>query len=162
MQPTVIWAQHKDVVLVTVTVHDAIKPNVTISKDSFTFTGKSSDNVNDFNLNLELFAEIDPTQSKFIVRPRGTEIVLHKVDDKVWWPRLAKTTKKLHYVSVDWNRWIDSESDDEGNGVGDFGGPDFYGDDDEDDDDMEDVSPEPVEGGEEPAPETDSGAPPVD
>ena len=108
------WAQRKDTILITVRVIDAVGASITSDSTSFTYTGKSSSGDKVYNQRLELFAEIDETQTKFVNRPRGTEIVLKKKDDSVWWPRLAKTTTKLHYVSVDWNRWIDSSSDDEG------------------------------------------------
>jgi len=114
MQPSVIWAQRKDGnVLVTVRVHDAIEPVVKITPTTFNFVGTSDSRSNKFDLTIELFNEIDVEQSRYLVKPRGIEIVLKKNDTSVWWPRLAKTTKKLHYISVDWDRWVDEDDEDE-------------------------------------------------
>ena len=112
MQPSVIWAQRKDGnILVTVRVHDAIEPIVKITPTTFNFKGTSDSKENHFDLNIELFNEIVVEESKYLVRPRGIEIILKKKDANVWWTRLAKTNKKLHYISVDWDKWIDEDDE---------------------------------------------------
>ncbi|KAH0795897.1 co-chaperone protein daf-41-like [Histomonas meleagridis] len=144
MQAPIIWAQRKDVVLVTVKVIDAVEPSVQIEGNSFIFKGKSYGKDIEYNTKIELFAEIEKAESKYIVRPSGIEIVLKKKDQTVWWPRLAKTTVKLHYVSVDWNRWVDSSDDDDAENNFNFDPADMEGfdEDDDDDDDDDDEQPE--------------------
>ena len=148
MQAPIIWAQRKDVVLVTVKVIDAVEPSVQIEGNSFIFKGKSYGKDIEYNTRIELFAEIEKAESKYIVRPSGIEIVLKKKDQTVWWPRLAKTTVKLHYVSVDWNRWVDS-SDDEDADMNNFnfdpGDMEGFDDDDGDDDEAQPEADAPEE-----------------
>ena len=167
MQPNIIWAQRKDIVMITIQVHDAVDPVIKLEDKAFIFTGKSANQEFSFNTRVDLFGEVDAAdeQSKYIVRPRGIEIKLKKKDDTVWWPRLSSNTKELHYISVGWNHWVDEDEEDEAPAQGfdwDGQGMDFgdYGDDDSDDD-MEDVPPE----GDEPAPEASPEGevpPPVD
>lgn len=146
MQPSIVWAQRKDGdVLVTVAVHDAQDPKISLTATSFTFTGASDNGENKYNTTIELFEEIVVEESHYLVRPRGIEMKLRKKDTSIWWPRLAKTTKKLHYVSVDWNRWVDE--DDEDDKKNDFGwdgseGMNFDDDDSSSDDDMAEAAPE--------------------
>lgn len=80
-------------------------------------------------LDLELFGEVKPEESKYMVRGRGAEIVLMKANpDGPYWKRLLKEDKKQHWLKVDFNKWQDEdESDDEtgGGGAGGFGGANF-------------------------------------
>jgi hypothetical protein len=103
------WAQRKDKVLVTVGVIDVRDPVLKIEGTKFTFTGTAGQT--SYANSVELFNEIDEAQSKYVVRPRGVEIALAKKDTSVWWPRLVKPTGKLHWLTVDWSRWVDSSDD---------------------------------------------------
>jgi hypothetical protein len=103
------WAQRKDKVLVTVGVIDVRDPVLTIEGTNFTFSGKAGET--SYANTVELYAEVDHHASKYLVRPRGVEIALVKKDASVWWPRLAKGMAKLHWLTVDWSRWVDSSDD---------------------------------------------------
>jgi len=39
------------------------------------------------------------------------EVVIKKKEQNTW-PRFTKDTKKLAYVGVDWNNWVDSDDED--------------------------------------------------
>ena len=114
MQAPIIWAQRKDKVLATVSVLDCKDPTLKIEGTKFSFAGKSHGT--DYKCEVELFAEVDETQSLYVVRQRGIELSLKKKDESVWWPRLAKTTTKLNWITVDWAKWVDSSDDDEDEG----------------------------------------------
>lgn len=146
MQPAIVWAQRKDGnVLVTIRVHDCIDPYIKLNPTTLTFRGESDNKENKFDLTLELYKETIVDESKYNVKPRGIEIILKKKDTSIWWPRLAKTTKKLHYITVDWDRWIDEDDEEEKNGYDwqnqgmNFG--DMGEDDDDADDGMEEAAP---------------------
>ena len=156
MQPSIIWAQHKDGnVLVTIQVHDAQDPKVSLTSTTFTFTGASDNGEYKYNTTVELFEEIVVEESSYLVRPRGIEMKLKKKDTSIWWPRLAKTTKKLHYITVDWNRWVDEDDDEDEQKGFDWGGDgmNFEDESSSDDDDAGEAAPE------EPAPAAE--APPA-
>jgi prostaglandin-E synthase len=139
MQPSIKWAQRKEGnVLVTIEVHDAQDPKISLTANSFTFTGASDKGDIKFNTTIELFEEIVVEESHYLVRPRGIEMKLMKKDTSIWWPRLAKTTKKLHYVTVDWNRWVDEDDEEEKKNDFAWDGQGMNFDDDDDDDDSSD------------------------
>ena len=143
MQPSIIWAQHKDGnVLVTIRVHDAQDPKVSLTATAFTFTGASDNGEHKYNTTIELFEEIVVEESSYLVRPRGIEMKLKKKDTSIWWPRLAKTTKKLHYVSVDWDRWVDEDDDDDEKKGFDWGDGGYNFGDDDDSSSDDDPAPE--------------------
>jgi hypothetical protein len=103
------WAQRKENVLVTIGVIDVHDPVLKIEGNKFTFSGRAGETT--YAADIELFSDIDETASRFVVRPRGIEVILAKKDTKVWWPRLLKATGKFHWVTVDWSRWVDSSGD---------------------------------------------------
>jgi prostaglandin-E synthase len=143
MQAPIIWAQRKDKVLVTINVLDITGEVLKIEDGKFVFSGKSGDK--SYTAEVELFGEVIQAESHFVVRHRGVEIALAKKDKALWWPRLAKTTSRLHYITVDWNRWVDSSEDETAKPDFNFN-PDemgnFGGGDDDSDDEMQDVPPE--------------------
>ena len=145
MQPSIIWAQRKDGnVLVTIRVHDAQDPKITLTATSFTFTGASDNGEYKYNTTIELFEEIVVEESSYLVRPRGIEMKLKKKDTTIWWPRLAKTTKKLHYVTVDWDRWVDEDDDEDEKKGFDWGDEGMNFGDMDDDSSSDDGEVEPV------------------
>ena len=100
-----------------------------VSRDVHPHRGTSSDN-KVHELDLELFGEVKPEESKYMVRGRGAEVVLVKADPEgPYWKRLLKDDKKQHWLKVDFNKWQEEdESDDEagaGGGGGAFGGGNF-------------------------------------
>jgi len=78
------------------------------------------------------------------------EVVIKKKEQNTW-PRFTKDTKKLAYVGVDWNNWVDSDDEDpeEEDQQQDFNFGPQEGDSDEEDDVPEDLddleAPEDVE-----------------
>ena len=75
---------------------------------------------------MELFGEVKPEDSKYMVRGRGAEIVLVKEPEGGYWKRLLKDDKKQHWLKVDFDKWqAEDESDDEGGAGGGFGGGNF-------------------------------------
>ena len=55
----------------------------------------------------------------FRIHGSAVDIVVAKAESGEHWPRLTKESSKFHWLSVDWNKWID-ESDEEGDAM-DFG-----------------------------------------
>lgn len=124
MQPAIVWAQNKQgFVLVTVKVHDCIEPEVNITETNFSFKGWDDTKENHYDVVIELFANVDVGESKYVVRPRAIEIKLKKQDNGVWWTKLYKGDQKLHYVTVDFDKWVDSSDDEPGHDFGWGDGP---------------------------------------
>ena len=67
-----------------------------------------------YEATLNLFDEIKPEESKYHVRDRGTEFVLVKGQEGPFWKRLLSDETKYHWIKVDFNKWKDEDSEDEG------------------------------------------------
>jgi len=152
--PEVLWAQRssssdasKNFVYLTISVPDVPKSDVQLDlkPTSLVFTGTSGTLKRKYHLELELFAEIDPDESKVNHTAKNFELKLQKKDLKEeYWPRLLKDSKKVHFLKTDFDKWIDEDEQNEapeedfsqfggmggmpgmgGAGGGDFGGIDF-------------------------------------
>jgi len=113
--PPATWAQRKNLVYLNIVLEDSKNPTLKIEKDKLIFKGKGGPDQKDHELNIELYGSIKPDDSKFIVRPRGTEIVLIKDDQEgPFWPRLTKDNTKKHWLRVDFSKWKDEDDESEG------------------------------------------------
>lgn len=52
-------------------------------------------------------------ESKINIGVRGIFCVLEKAESK-WWKKLLRGDEKIHYVKVDWDKWVDEDDDDAG------------------------------------------------
>ncbi|KAL9974650.1 hypothetical protein ACROYT_G011711 [Oculina patagonica] len=68
-----------------------------------------------YELDLELFEDIDSERSVVLVKGAEVQILLKKRNHAVW-TRLLKSKEKLPYVSIDFDRWEvwSSSEEDEG------------------------------------------------
>ncbi|RYP65668.1 hypothetical protein DL769_006247 [Monosporascus sp. CRB-8-3] len=168
--PEVLWAQRssssdpeKNFIYLTISVPDVSKESLKLDlkPTSLTFDGHSDTLKRAYHVELELYAEIDPENSKVNHTARNVELKLRKKELKEeYWPRLLKEAKKLQFLKTDFDKWVDEDEQNEapdddfsqfggmggmpGMGGGDFGGIDFSklgggagagGSDDEDEDD---------------------------
>ncbi|KAL1434697.1 hypothetical protein MTO96_011402 [Rhipicephalus appendiculatus] len=69
---------------------------------------------------LRFLHPIKPEESRYVVRPRGTEFVLAKAEEGPFWKRLLQDDVKHHWLKVDFNKWVDE--DDSGDELGAGGG----------------------------------------
>jgi len=175
LTPEVLWAQRssasdaeKNHVFLTLMVPDVPKESMKldIQPSGLTFTGKSNSKKAVYHVELPLYAEIDPAESKIHHTDRDLELVLRKKELKEeYWPRLLKSDKKMHFLKTDFDKWVDEDEQDVApddddymskmagmGGDGGFGGIDFSklgagaggdmgamgGGEDEDDEEMDD------------------------
>jgi hypothetical protein len=76
---------------------------VNIEANRVYFKGPSKSKT--YVVDMELYAEIDPTLSKKHISPRGVDFVLSKKELKSeFWPRLLKDSKKQHYLKTDFDK----------------------------------------------------------
>ncbi|PTB36803.1 uncharacterized protein TrAFT101_007325 [Trichoderma asperellum] len=137
LTPEVLWAQRssvadasKNFVYLTISVPDVAKEDLQldVQPSKVTFTGKSATLKNTYHVELELFAEIDPAESKINHTAKNVEMKLQKKELKEeYWPRLLKENKKLHFLKTDFDKWVDEDeqneaADDDMSKFGDMGG----------------------------------------
>ncbi|PWY65594.1 HSP20-like chaperone, partial [Aspergillus heteromorphus CBS 117.55] len=122
--PPVTWAQRssasdveRNYLYVNLKAADVPKSAATLDlkPTSVTFTGDSKKGVK-YHVELELYGEIDPENSKVNHSDREVELVLRKKELKEeFWPRLLKTTQKIHFLKTDFDKWVDEDEQDETN-----------------------------------------------
>lgn len=80
------------------------KADLKITSNNVSFTGPSGKGVT-YSVSLDLYAEIDPENSKVNHTDREIELVLRKKELKVeYWPRLLKDSKKVHFLKTDFDK----------------------------------------------------------
>jgi len=124
LPPPVMWAQRRPGVFLTICLEDCKDPVVEVKTSGVHFKGTGGTDKKEYELELELFDEIDPDKSSHKNKGRVIEFELKKSKDS-YWPRLTKGSEKKHWLKVDFSRWKDEDdSEDEGmGGEGPPGGP---------------------------------------
>lgn len=56
---------------------------------------------------------VDADKSKISVSHREINLVLAKSEAGPYWPRLLKSTQKMHFIHTDFGKWIDEDEEDE-------------------------------------------------
>ncbi|KAJ5900915.1 Co-chaperone protein SBA1 [Penicillium subrubescens] len=137
VHPEVTWAQRssdsdaeRNYLYVNLKTPDVPKAEakLSITPSNVSFTGTSGKGVT-YSVSLDLYAEIDPENSKVNHTDREVELVLRKKELKLeYWPRLLKDSKKVHFLKTDFDKWVDEDEQDEAaeddyaNNFGGFGG----------------------------------------
>lgn len=121
--PEVTWAQRssttdaeKNHVFLTISVPDVdpSKIKLDVQPTYLDFTGYSQSKKATYHVKLELYAEIDPKESKINHTPRDIEMVLRKKELKEeFWPRLLKDKAKVHFLKTNFDKWVDEDEQDE-------------------------------------------------
>ncbi|KAL6799209.1 HSP20-like chaperone [Trichoderma compactum] len=137
LTPEVLWAQRssvadatKNFIYLTISVPDVPKEDLQLDlkPTGVTFTGTSSTLKKKYHVELELYAEIDPAESRVNHTAKNIEMKLQKKELKEeYWPRLLKVAQKLHFLKTDFDKWVDEDeqneaADDDMSKFGDMGG----------------------------------------
>ena len=111
LNPTILWAQDRDIVFVTIQVVDIKEHDIKIESNKVIFKGKNK--TNEYNLDLDLFTDINIEKSNSAIYSTDIKLKLRK-NHSLFWPRLTKT--KQNNIKIDWSKWVceddDEESDD--------------------------------------------------
>jgi len=121
--PEVIWAQRsnktdaaKNFIYLSIIVPDVEQKNLKldIKPTTVTYSGHSESLKRDYHVVLELWGEIDASESKINHTGKSTQLVLRKKELKEeFWPRLLKGDKKVHFLKTDFDKWVDEDEQDE-------------------------------------------------
>lgn len=150
--PEVKWAQRSDKLYITIELPDANNPKVNLEPDGkFTFSATTGQEQTPYELDFYLYDRVNVEESNISVGLRNIICILKK-EEKKWWKQLLKIeAKRLPFLKVDWDKWVDEdeEKDDKLPPAGqdmDFGGMDFsklgMGDDEPFNDDDLDINDE--------------------
>ena len=106
--PTILWAQDRDIVFVTIQVSEIKEHDIKINNNKITFEGKN--NINEYNLELDLFTDINIEKSNSAIYPTDIKLKLRK-NHSLFWPRLTKT--KQNNIKIDWSKWVCEDDEDD-------------------------------------------------
>jgi len=125
LTPSAAWAQRKNLVYLNISLEDVKDPTIKLEKDKLSFKGRGGPEQKEYELTANLFGEINPEESKYVVRARNIEFVLIKANqEEPFWPRLLKDKGKNHWLKIDFARWKDEDdSGDEAAPAGPGGAP---------------------------------------
>ncbi len=155
--PSLKWAQRSDKVFITIDLPDAQDVKLKLEPEGkLFFSATSGADKIPYEVDLDLFNNVDVNESKASVGLRNVCYLGKKAENK-WWSRLLKQGGKPPvFLKVDWDKWVDEDEETDGKpgadmDFGDFdfskmnmGGTDFdaAGDDENDDSDTEDENVE--------------------
>ena len=124
--PNVKWAQRKDRVLLTIECENCEEPKLRIENVdddendkkfgvlSLAGQGTRNGKACAYDLNLEVFGELNKSESKVSVSERKIVLVLLKSRSGPHWPRLLRAKgKSPANVKVDWDLYMDSDEEEE-------------------------------------------------
>ncbi|KAI8142741.1 HSP20-like chaperone [Fennellomyces sp. T-0311] len=124
LHPTVLWAQRKDCIYLTVQLIDITKPEINVKPESFHFKGKGEKEQNEYEADLEFYGPVDVPKSKQHLTPRNLTMIIYKKEEG-FWPRLQKDKKKPNFLKVDFARWKDEDDEEEEGPEDPMGAMDF-------------------------------------
>jgi archaellin len=115
----VTWAQRsssttpsKNIIYLTIVAPD-VPPNkakIDLKPTYVEFTGESATKKTTYHVKLEFYSEIDVEESKSHHSARDIAFVLRKKENKdEYWPRLVKSSQKLHFLKTDFDKWVDED-----------------------------------------------------
>jgi len=127
--PNVLWAQRSGLLYLTIDVQDCKDPEISVSNDAdkkcgrVVFKGKAHSHAtgpeeHQYELDLELFDEINQDDVKQHRTDRTITLFIGKKEEGPFWSRLLKAEGKAPlYVKADWDKWVDSDEEDEAPGL---------------------------------------------
>ncbi|GAB6030563.1 hypothetical protein CHUAL_014199 [Chamberlinius hualienensis] len=112
--PPIQWAQRANLVYLNICLPDCKAPKISIEPQRFYFRSKGGVDQKEYEISVNLYSEVIPEDSKYVVRDRQIEVMLKKKEEGPFWKRLLKEEQKAHWLKVDFNKWRDEDdSEDE-------------------------------------------------
>ncbi|GLJ31090.1 hypothetical protein SUGI_0622320 [Cryptomeria japonica] len=110
--PEVKWAQRSDKIYITIELPDANNPKVKVEPEGkLSFSARVGKDQVLYEFGLDLLDRVNVKESKTNVGLRNIVCIIEK-EEKKWWKQLVKTEgKRLSFLKVDWNKWVDEDED---------------------------------------------------
>lgn len=111
--PFVYWSQTKRRLNLSIDLRDSEEPKFDVTSNSLSFTcnGVGSSGKSDYHFSLDFIDEIVPHSLKSRTSAYKIFVQIEKKHAN-WWSRLTNSSKKLHWLKIDFDRWK-TESEDE-------------------------------------------------
>lgn len=120
--PTVLWAQTKKALFVTVDLPDLKDYNIELEEQYLKFHANVEGN--EYGFELEFLKPINKEESRYQVT-RSLHFMITKKEEERWSSIIKDSSKTRNWLKCDWNRWIDTDEEENPSGKFDmFGGMD--------------------------------------
>lgn len=108
--PTIKWFQRRKNITIDVCLPQVKEETLHFDENAFDFVCESEGKK--YKLHVELFDTIDPSRSSSQKSGDKFRILLQKKEQqKPYWKRLQKSQDKNKYITVNWDKWIDSQDE---------------------------------------------------
>jgi len=111
--PRAKWSQNACSISLIICLEDCKNPKINIHRSELSFEGVGGPQKVLYTIKFVFFKDVDPNQSRYIVRDREIELILKKEEQGPYWCRLVKTQAKQHWLGVDFDRWKEEDESDE-------------------------------------------------
>ena len=102
LQPQLLWAQRKDKLYLTIDLQDCESPDIKVTNEDgvgkFDFKGTAKDN--QYELSVNLYAEVDPDNVQISNTARKIFLMVPKQEEGDHWPRLTTEKTKHNHIQV--------------------------------------------------------------
>lgn len=97
----------------TIEVFEVKEEKIEINENIINFSGVRGGDDAKFAVKMELFGNVDADKCKISVGHREIVLVLTKSESGPFWPRLLKSTQKMHFIHTDFGKWVDEDDEEE-------------------------------------------------
>ncbi|KAK1933242.1 hypothetical protein X943_002840 [Babesia divergens] len=111
LSPNVLWAQTKDAVYMTVEIQQDKDVSVQLKDDSVTIAAQ------EYQCTVNFYKPIKSSEAMKST-DRFLRLKFPKKEEERW-PSLNADGKK-HWIKIDWDKWVDSDAEDDERGMDDF------------------------------------------
>ncbi|KAG0169197.1 hypothetical protein DFQ28_003907 [Apophysomyces sp. BC1034] len=123
LHPSIIWAQRKSYLLITVEVPDLTDPQVDIKPEKFHFKGRDGKEHKLYEAEFDLWKPIKVENAEKCLTGRNLTIRLYKTEEG-FWPHLQKGPKPM-FLKVNFDKWVDEDEEENEKESDIMGGMDF-------------------------------------
>jgi prostaglandin-E synthase len=110
--PTVLYAQDKKHLFLTIDLQDIQDHQLDLKEDSIYFDTTLSSGIH-YQFKIDFFGKVVNDTWHSNITNRHIELVVEKQDTEKYWPRLQKQSGKLQFVKTDFAKWRDEDEEDD-------------------------------------------------
>ena len=94
--PRAKWSQNACSIIFIICLEDCKNPKININRRELSFEGVGGPQNILYTIKLVFFKDVDPNQSRYLVRDREIELILKKKEQGPYRDRLVKTLSLIH------------------------------------------------------------------
>ena len=109
--PYVYWGQNDEKLFVSIKIDSPRDVDLQFEKNILKMSCSSSNNIN-YQINMNLFDEIEIEGSNYTTKSQKIECIIKKCEPKLW-SILTKHNQYKQFIKIDWDKWTEINKDEE-------------------------------------------------